>query len=124
MEGPPLPQIDRRRVQRVALETQAWLAAADETGATRPPVIQTRDLNAKGLGFFARQDLSALGEAVLRLPSMATGRPVLVACRVRRSMEMGNGWFNGLVEFKIPQPELTRPKTEPARIVPKRKKRR
>jgi hypothetical protein len=124
MEGPEVPQIDRRRVPRQQIQTQAWLAPADEFGATRTPVIQTRDLTAKGLGFFAKQDLSALGEAVLRLPSITTGRPVLVPCRVRRSLELGNGWFNGLVEFKHPQPNLGKTKVEPARIKPKKKKRR
>jgi hypothetical protein len=37
----------------------------------------------------------------------ATGRSISVACRVRRSRELGNGWFDGLVEFLKPQPELT-----------------
>ena len=106
MEGPePLPRIDRRHMPRTTYEMTAWLSPADDTGAVRRPIIRTRDLNPRGLGFRARQDVSALGEAILRLPS-ATGRSIAVSCRVRRSLEMGNGWFDGLLEFLTPQPDL------------------
>ena len=106
MEGPePLPRIDRRHTPRTIYEMTAWLSPADDTGAVRPPLIKTRDLNPRGLGFRARQDVSALGEAILRLPA-ATGRCIAVSCRVRRSLEMGNGWFDGLLEFLTPQPDL------------------
>jgi hypothetical protein len=105
-EGPqPLPRIDRRHVPRTMYEITAWLAPADDTGAIRRPLIHTRDVSLKGLGFRARQDVSALGEAILRLPA-TTGRCIAVACRVRRSLELGNGWFDGLVEFLQPQPDL------------------
>jgi hypothetical protein len=106
MEGPePLPRIDRRHLPRTSYQTTAWLAPADDTGAIRRPIIRTRDLSLHGLGFRARQDVSALGNAVLRLPA-ATGRCIAVACRVRRSLEMADGWFDGLVEFLQPQPDL------------------
>jgi hypothetical protein len=97
--------IDRRHRPRVPLAVRASLAPADDTGAVRPPAIRTRDLSPLGLGFLSRQDLSVLGEAVLRLPGGA-GRVVCVACRIRRSRELGNGWYDGLVEFLQPQPEL------------------
>ncbi len=106
MDGEPVPWIDRRHFPRAIYQTVAWLAPADDGGAMRRPIIRTRDINLVGLGFRARQDLSALGEAVLRLPA-ATGRSISVACRVRRSRELGNGWFDGLVEFLTPQPDLT-----------------
>jgi len=99
------PRIERRRVMRTSYRTQAWLQAADETGAVRPPLIHTRDLDAYGLGFIAKQDLSALGDAMLHLPA-ANGRPVRIACRVRRSREFDLGWFEGLVEFVEQQPML------------------
>jgi len=97
------PRIERRRVMRSSYRTQAWLQPADETGAIRPPLIHTRDLDPNGLGFIARQDLSALGDAVLHLPA-TNGRPVRVPCRVRRSREFDNGWFEGVVEFLQQQP--------------------
>ncbi len=107
MDGPdPRPLIDRRHVPRVAFAARAALAPADDGGAVRPPAIRTRDLSPVGLGFLARQDLSVLGEAVLRLPGVA-GREVCLACRVRRSRELGNGWYDGLAEFVTPQPDLT-----------------
>ena len=107
MDGPdPRPLIDRRQTPRVSFAARAALAPADASGAVRPPAIRTRDLNPMGLGFTARQDLSVLGEAVLRLPGDA-GRTVCVRCRVRRSRELGNGWYDGLVEFVVPQPLLT-----------------
>jgi hypothetical protein len=106
MDGEPVPWIERRHWTRSVFETVAWLAPADDSGAIRRPIIRTRDINRMGLGFRARQDLSALGEAILRLPA-ATGRSISVACRVRRSRELGNGWFDGLVEFLTPQPDLT-----------------
>jgi hypothetical protein len=106
MEGPePLPRIDRRHTPRTTYEMIAWLSPADDTGAIRRPIIKTRDLNPRGLGFRARQDVSALGEAVLRLPA-APGRSIAVSCRVRRSREMENGWFDCLLEFLQPQPDL------------------
>ncbi len=107
MDGPdPRPLIDRRHLPRVAFAARAQLAPADATGAVRPPAIRTRDLSPLGLGFLARQDLSVLGEAELRLPGVA-GRVVAVACRIRRSRELANGWYDGLVEFVVPHPELT-----------------
>jgi len=106
IDGPdPRHLIDRRHRPRVPLAVRASLAPADDTGAVRPPAIRTRDLSPLGLGFLSRQDLSVLGEAVLRLPGVA-GRVVCVACRIRRSRELGNGWYDGLVEFLQPQPEL------------------
>jgi hypothetical protein len=97
------PRIERRRVMRTSYRTQAWLQPADETGATRSPLIHTRDLDETGVGYIARQDLSALGDAILFLPS-GSGRPVRVPCRVRRSRELGGGWYEGLIEFTQPQP--------------------
>lgn len=97
--------IDRRQLPRTCYPTHAYLAPADEAGATRLPLIRVRDFNQRALGFRARQDLSALDEAVLRLPA-AANRVISVACRVRRSMELGNGWFDGLVEFLHPLPDL------------------
>jgi hypothetical protein len=97
------PRIERRRVMRTNYRTQAWLQPADETGALRSPLIHTRDLDEMGVGFIARQDLSAVGDAILFLPS-GSGRPVRVPCRVRRSRELGGGWFEGLAVFIQPQP--------------------
>jgi hypothetical protein len=106
MDGPDVSRkIDRRHTPRISYQTTAWLAPADETGAIRRPIIRTRDLNPNCMGFRTRQDISALGEAILRLPA-ATGRCIAVACRVRRSLELGDGWFDCLIEFLQPQPDL------------------
>ncbi len=106
MEGPDVHrQIDRRHTPRLSYQTTAWLVPMDETGAVRRPIIRTRDLNLSCMGFRTRQDVSALSEAILRLPA-ATGRCIAVACRVRRSLEVGNGWFDCLIEFLTPQPDL------------------
>jgi hypothetical protein len=106
MDGPDTQrQIDRRHTPRTSYQTTAWLVPADETGAIRRPIIRTRDLNPRCMGFRTRQDVSALSEAILRLPA-ATGRCIAVACRVRRSLELGNGWFDCLIEFLTPQPDL------------------
>ena len=101
----PLPRIDRRSLPRISYRTTAWLAPADDTGAIRRPIIRTRDLNPRCMGFLTRQDISALGEAILRMPT-ATSRCLAVSCKVRRSLEIGNGWFDCLVEFLQPQPDL------------------
>jgi hypothetical protein len=100
---PRPPRIERRRVARSAYRTQAWLQPVDETGAIRPPLIHTRDLDPNGLGFIARQDVSAMGEAVLHLPA-ASGRSVRIPCRIRRSREIDIGWFEGVMEFVEQQP--------------------
>jgi hypothetical protein len=106
MEGPePMPRIDRRHVPRISYRTTAWLAPADDTGAVRRPIIRTRDLNPRCMGFLTRQDISALGEAILRLPT-ASSRCLAIGCKVRRSLELGNGWFDCLIEFLQPQPDL------------------
>jgi hypothetical protein len=108
MDGPDTrKQIDRRQLPRQSYQTIAWLVPADETGAIRRPIIRTRDLNIRCMGFRTRQDVSALSEAILRLPG-ATGRCIAVACKVRRSMELADGWFDCLIEFLTPQPDLAK----------------
>jgi hypothetical protein len=107
MEGPEPVKIDRRHLPRISYRTTAWLSPADDTGAVRRPIIRTRDLNPRCMGFLTRQDISALGEAILRLPT-ATSRGLAIACKVRRSLELGNGWFDCLVEFLQPQPDLAK----------------
>jgi len=97
------PRIERRRRLRTGYRTRAWLQPVDDTAATRPPLIFTRDLDTEGLGFLASQDLSALGDAVLHLPD-ATGRAVRVPCHVRRSRDLEPGWFEGLLQFDASQP--------------------
>lgn len=100
-------KIDRRHTPRLSYQTIAWLAPADDTGPVRRPIIRTRDLNPRCMGFRTRQDVSALSDAILRLPG-TTGRCIAVACRVRRSLEIGDGWFDCLIEFVTPQPDLAK----------------
>jgi len=99
------PRIERRRVDRACYRTQAWLQPVDETGALRCPVVFSRDLDGYGMGFIAHHDLSALDLAVLSLPAN-DGRAVKIKCHIRRSREVANGWYEGVVEFTEPQPHL------------------
>jgi hypothetical protein len=101
------PRIDRRRVSRACYRTQAWLQPVDETGALRCPVVFSRDLDGYGMGFIAHHDLSALDLAVLCLPAN-DGRAMRIKCHIRRSRELANGWYEGVVEFIEPQPQLAR----------------
>jgi hypothetical protein len=100
-----VPRIERRRVRRASYRMQAWLQPVDETGALRCPVVFCRDLDDHGMGFIAHHDLSALDVAMLCLPAN-TGRQTRIKCYIRRSREFANGWFEGVVEFIEPQPQL------------------
>jgi hypothetical protein len=100
-----VPRIERRRVSRACYRTQAWLQPVDETGALRCPVVFSRDLDGFGMGFIAHHDLSPLDLAMLCLPA-GNGQPVRIKCHIRRSREFASGWFEGAVEFTVPQPQL------------------
>jgi hypothetical protein len=103
------PRIERRHVSRARYQTPAWLQPYDETGALRSPLIFTRDLDPEGLGFIARHDLAVLGRAVLHLPA-CNGGSVRVRCRVRRSRDFTNGWYEGVVQFDHEQPRFAVPR--------------
>jgi hypothetical protein len=107
------PRIERRQVRRARYQTQAWLQPYDETGAIRSPLIFTRDLDPHGLGFIARQDLAVLGRAVLHLPA-TRGGTVRLRCRLRRSRDISNRWFEGVVQFEQEQVKFAVPRIKHA----------
>jgi hypothetical protein len=103
----PTQAEDRRKEPRYRYQVRARLELVDENGRpVESRSLHTRDVNSRATGFVSTEDLSA-GDArgVLHLPSPdGRGEATKVACRVRRSREAGNGWFEGVVEFDDQQP--------------------
>ena len=97
---------ERRKEPRLRYQVRARLELVDEAGRTvESQSLHTRDLSATGAGFVAPADMGDEAKGVLHLPSPdGTGATQKVACRVRRSREAGNGWFEGVVEFDDKQP--------------------
>ena len=106
MEGPqPLPRIDRRHTRAPVMRPPPGSPPPTTPAQSADPSSAPATSASAVWASRTRHDVSALGDAILRLPA-ATGRYVAVACRVRRSMETGDGWFDCLVEFLQPQPDL------------------
>jgi hypothetical protein len=109
--------VDRRQAPRQRYEVAATLEPVT-FGAGAPADVQvvTRDADAHGTGFVARGELPEGTRAVLHLPT-PDGQTHRIECRVRRSREVGNGLFEGSVEFLGEQPHFsdTRIKLTPSR---------
>jgi hypothetical protein len=99
-------QPDRRKEPRFRYQVRARLELVDEDGRpVESAALHTRDTNSRAAGFVAPTDVSGDARGVLHLPSPdGSGTTTKVACRVRRSREAGNGWFEGVVEFDDQQP--------------------
>jgi hypothetical protein len=99
-------QPDRRKEPRYRYQVRARLELVDEDGRTvESTSLHTRDLNSRATGFVTPGDVSDHSRGVLHLPEPGdNGATTKVACRVRRSREAGNGWFEGVVEFENEQP--------------------
>ena len=113
----PAETPDRRQAPRQRYEVAATLEPV--TLGTRGPAdvqVVTRDADPNGTGFVARGDLPEGTRAVLHLPT-PDGQTQRIECRVRRSREVGNGLFEGSVEFLGAQPQFcdTRIKMTPPR---------
>jgi hypothetical protein len=99
-------QPDRRKEPRFRYQVRARLELVDEEGRTvESTSLHTRDLNSRATGFVTPDDVADRSRGVLHLPEPGdSGATTRVACRVRRSREAGNGWFEGVVEFENDQP--------------------
>jgi hypothetical protein len=106
---------DRRQEPRYRYQVRARLELVDQDGRpVESRSLHTRDVSAAGTGFVASSEVSDDARAVLHLPSPngAAGETTKVACRVRRSREAGNGWFEGVVEFDDRQPVFSSTRIE------------
>jgi hypothetical protein len=97
---------ERRKEPRYRYQVRARLELVDENGRpVESASLHTRDVSSRGTGFVASTDVANDARGVLHLPAPGgKGKTTKVACRVRRSREAGNGWFEGVVEFESAQP--------------------
>lgn len=115
----PAPKVERRKASRLKYQVVATL----EPVATGPQDVQvvTRDADPNGTGFLSSGELPEGSRAVLHLPSPeGNGEVQRIECRVRRSRELGNGLFEGSVEFLGEQPQFSETpiRPTPVRIPP------
>ncbi len=124
----PTPAATERRAKpRLKYQVVATLepVAAGE-GADDVSVV-TRDASENGTGYVSSRQLPEGSRAVLHLPDPNGGGDTQrIECRVRRSQELGNGLFEGSVEFMGEQtpvlrhahpPDRAREKGELSRLV-------
>lgn len=100
---------DRRKEPRYRYQVRARLELVGEDGrpveSAASHTVHTRDLSSRGTGFVTSSEVAGDARGVLHLPPAdGTSEPRRVACRVRRTREAGNGWFEGVVEFETPTP--------------------
>jgi hypothetical protein len=97
---------DRRKEPRYRYQVRARLELVDEDGRpVESTSLHTRDLSSRATGFVTSGDVSDDSRGVLHLPEPGgSGATTKVSCRVRRSREAGNGWFEGVVEFENDTP--------------------
>ena len=109
----PGPRVERRKASRLKYQVVATL----EPVAPGPDDVRvvTRDADANGTGFLSSGELPEGSRAVLHLPSPeGEGQVERIECRVRRSRELGNGLFEGSVEFLGAQPQFSDTRIRPA----------
>ncbi len=111
----PAPVPDRRQEPRQAYQVSATLEPVSN-GVANDVQVVTRDADPRGTGYVSTGEMPEGARAVLHLPT-PDGRTRRIECRVRRSREIGNGLFEGSVEFFGEQPQFsdTRIKMTPAR---------
>lgn len=109
------PGVDRRQATRLTYQVPATLEPV-AFGKIEDVRVVTRDADARGTGFVSTGQLPEGTRAVLHLPA-PDGKTQRIECRVRRSREIGNGLFEGSVEFLGDQPQFseTRIKLTPTR---------
>ena len=110
------PAQERRQAPRLRYQVRARLELVDElTGKPfGESMLHTRDLDPSGSGFVTPYQIAENERAVLCLPSPHTGGSERrINCRVRRSREVGNGWFEGTVEFDQEQPVFSHTRIRP-----------
>lgn len=114
-EAPAAPAVERRHAARQVYSVPATLEPV-AFGKIEDVRVVTRDADARGTGFVSTGQLPEGTRAVLHLPA-PDGKTQRIECRVRRSREIGNGLFEGSVEFLGDQPQFseTRIKFNPTR---------
>ncbi len=108
----PAPLVERRQAPRLKYQVVATL----EPVASGPDDVRvvTRDADPQGTGFLSSGNLPAGSRAVLHLPAPdGEGETQRIECRVRRSRELGNGLFEGSVEFFGEQPQFSETRIRP-----------
>ncbi len=101
----PTNGVERRKAPRLKYQVVATL----EPVAIGPDDVRvvTRDADANGTGFVSSAPMAEGSRAVLHLPSPDGEETQRIECRVRRSRELGNGLFEGSVEFLGDQPRFS-----------------
>ena len=98
---------DRRHAPRMKYEAAGMLEPVAPNVPEDVRVV-TRDADTRGTGFVSSANLPEGSRAVLHLPSPGgEGGTQRIECRVRRSRELGNGLFEGSVEFFGAQPQFS-----------------
>jgi hypothetical protein len=116
---PTSKPVDRRHAPRLKYQVVATLEPVSPNGPDDVQVV-TRDASAKGSGFVSNAPLPEGSRAVLHLPGPdADGEPQRIECRVRRSREIGNGLFEGSVEFLGAQPQFSETRIRPTPVRPR-----
>ena len=113
-------QGERRQVPRLKYQVVATL----EPVAVGPDDVRvvTRDADPKGTGFVSSGPIAEGARAVLHLPApegQPDAEPQRIECRVRRSREIGNGLFEGSVEFVGEQPQFSDTRIKPTIVRPR-----
>lgn len=106
------PEKERRKAPRLRYQVRAKLELVDEDGeAFESQTLHTRDFNDSATGFVTTADLARVGRGVLHVPAPdGSGGVEKIACRVSRSNDVGNGWYEGTVEFDSKQPVFSHTK--------------
>jgi hypothetical protein len=113
----PPRTVERRQAPRLKYHVVATLEPVD--GHAEDVRVVTRDASPSGTGFVASGDLPEGSRAVLHLPpaeGSESREPQRIECRVRRSRELGNGLFEGHVEFVGEQPQFSDTRIRPASV--------
>ena len=103
--------------RRIAPRLKYHVVATLESVTSGPEEIKvvTRDASTSGTGFVSTGELVEGSRAVLHMPSpTADGEVERIECRVRRSRELGNGLFEGSVEFMGEQPQFSDTRIRPS----------
>jgi hypothetical protein len=111
----PPRTVERRQAPRLKYHVVATLEPVD--GQADDVRVVTRDASPSGTGFVSSGDLPEGSRAVLHLPAAEgseSKEPQRIECRVRRSRELGNGLFEGHVEFVGEQPQFSDTRIRPS----------
>jgi len=117
---PTAKPAERRQAPRLKYQVVATLEPVSPDAADDVQVV-TRDASQKGSGFVSNAPLPEGSRAVLHLPDPNGGDEAQrIECRVRRSREIGNGLFEGSVEFLGAQPQFSETRIRPTPARPQR----